>query len=109
MYLKLVKGSLAMLGLSKSTVSSVSLDPGLKQTIFYIVNSGLRNPCCVLPEAVLRIQILWIRKILASWIRIQGAIYQQKLQKNYAHTKSEVLKKKRDYKYFLISEWHIKF
>ena len=30
------------------------------------------------PEAVLKIRIRWIRKILASWIRIQGVKYQPK-------------------------------
>ena len=50
-------------------------------------------------NAVLRIQIRWIRKILASWIRIriQGAKYQPKTAKKtfYSKPKSELLKKER--------------
>jgi len=57
---------------------------------------------------VLRIRIRWIRKILASWIRIrknmriQGAKYQPKTAKKtflLLKLKSELLKK-RDYKKF---------
>ena len=56
-------------------------------------------------KPVLRIRIRWIRKILASWIRIrknmririQGAKYYQKLQKKVllSKPKSELLKKER--------------
>ena len=73
-------------------------------------------------ETVLRIRIRWIRKILASWIRIRknmriqgsgskGQNINQKLQKKnlLSKPKSELLKKKKDYKNYLISEWFIKF
>ena len=59
----------------------------------------------------------WIRKILASWIRIKkkcgskGQDINQELQKNVllSNLKSEQLKKKDRYKNFLISKWLIKF
>ena len=48
--------------------------------------------------AVLRIRSRWIRKILASWIRIQGAKFQPKTTKKaflLSKLKSELLKKER--------------
>ena len=67
--------------------------------------------------AVLRIRIRWIRKILASWIRIrkkyaysQIRIQGLKFQSKAAKKTFLLLKtKKRDYKNFFISEWLIKF
>ena len=59
----------------------------------------------------IRIGIRWIRKILASWIRIQGVKYQPKTaKKNFFTPKPQIWTlKKRDHKNFLISEWFIKF
>ena len=60
-------------------------------------------------QAVLRIWILWILTILASWIRIQGAKYQPKTaKKNFLLQNPNLnLWKKKDYTTFLISEWYI--
>ena len=60
-------------------------------------------------QAVLRIRILWILTILASWIRIQGAKYQPKTaKKNFLLQNPNLnLRKKKDYTTFLISEWYI--
>ena len=73
-------------------------------------------------KAVVRIRIRWIRKILASWIRIRkiwrptdsdprGKIsINQKLSRSllFSKPKSKLLEKKRDHINFLISEWFIK-
>ena len=61
--------------------------------------------------SVLRIRIRWIRKIWASWIRIQWAKYQLKNEEKKFYTQNPNLNywKKRDYKNFLISEWFIRF
>ena len=68
-------------------------------------------------NAVLRIRIHWIRKILASWIRIsknmriQGVRYQPKTaKKNFFITINLLWTfEKKDYKNVLMSEWFIKY
>jgi len=76
-------------------------------------HNGLSMPFSVLRFRI-RIRIRWIRKILASYfrIRMQGVKYQPKTAKKtflLIESKSELLKKKRNYKNVLISEWFIKF
>ena len=64
---------------------------------FFFPCKALKNLISL--KSVLRIQIRirWIRTILASWIRIQGAKYQTKTEKKMFHSqnepKSELLKK----------------
>ena len=69
----------------------------------------------------IRIRIRWIRKILASWIRIwkkadlrigsKGQNINRKLQNKVLTFKTQIwtIKKQRDYKNFMISELFIKF
>ena len=67
-------------------------------------------------DSVLRIRIGWISKILAAWIRIrirknmqiQGAKYQQKLQRYFA-PKTQIFPVKKNQKFLCTYDWFIKF
>ena len=83
---------------SQVRFSSHTLDKATKAKVIY------RNSQIKKLHSVLRIRIRWIRKILASWIRIrknmriQGAKYQPKTKKktfSLSKPKSELLKKER--------------
>ena len=87
------------------------LDVPITTNILSVLEFCCRHPISThhMCFSVLRIRVRWIRKILTSWIRIQGVKYQSKTAKKKTFlllkSKFELLKKKRDYKNVLISEW----
>ena len=87
------------------------LDVPITTNILSVLEFCCRHPISThhMCFSVLRIRVRWIRKILASWIRIQGVKYQSKTakKKKFFTLKIQIwtVEKKRDYKNVLISEW----